>query len=45
MSELVVRAYNVLFGDATTGLHPGNDDDGAEVTRTVLIDVGESACE
>jgi beta-lactamase superfamily II metal-dependent hydrolase len=40
MSELVVRAYNVLFGDALLVSIPERDDDGTEATRTLLIDVG-----
>ena len=40
MSELVVRAYNVLFGDALLVSIPEQDDDGTEATRTLLIDVG-----
>jgi beta-lactamase superfamily II metal-dependent hydrolase len=40
MSELVVRAYNVLFGDAILVSIPERDQHGTEVTRTLLIDVG-----
>ena len=41
MSDLVVHAYNVLFGDAVLVLVPDRDPStGAEVTRSILIDVG-----
>lgn len=40
MSELVVRAYNVGFGDAILVSVPEATDAGAEETRNLLIDVG-----
>jgi beta-lactamase superfamily II metal-dependent hydrolase len=40
MSELVVRAYNVLFGDALLVSIPERDENGTETVRTLLIDVG-----
>ncbi len=40
MSVLRVRAYNVLFGDAVLLSIPDRDLAGAEVTRHVLIDLG-----
>jgi hypothetical protein len=40
MSDLVVRAYNVGFGDAILVSVPEATDGGAEVTRHLLIDVG-----
>lgn len=41
MSELVVHAYNVLFGDALLVLVPDRDPaTGVEVSRSILIDVG-----
>ena len=40
MSELVVRAYNVGFGDALLVSIPEVEPDGGEVTRHLLIDVG-----
>jgi beta-lactamase superfamily II metal-dependent hydrolase len=41
MSDLVVHAYNVLFGDAVLVLAPDRDPStGTEVMRSILIDVG-----
>ncbi len=40
MSDLVVRAYNVGFGDAILVAVPEAADGGTEVTRHLLIDVG-----
>ena len=41
MSDLVVHAYNVLFGDAVLVLVPERAPaTGAEITRSILIDVG-----
>ncbi|WP_159081532.1 ComEC/Rec2 family competence protein [Nocardioides sediminis] len=40
MSDLVVRAYNVGFGDAVLVSVPELTEDGHEETRHVLIDVG-----
>lgn len=40
MSDLVVRAYNVGFGDAILVSVPETSDGGAEETRHLLIDVG-----
>ena len=40
MSDLVVRAYNVLFGDALLISIPDRGADGTEVTRHILVDVG-----
>jgi beta-lactamase superfamily II metal-dependent hydrolase len=40
MSELTVRAYNVLFGDAVLVSIPDRNSQGSEVTRHILIDVG-----
>lgn len=40
MSELVVRAYNVGFGDAVLVSIPESDGAGAETTRHLLFDVG-----
>ncbi len=40
MSDLLVRAYNVGFGDAVLVSIPERADTGAEVVRHLLIDVG-----
>ncbi len=40
MSELVVRAYNVGFGDAVLVSIPDREADGTETVRHVLFDVG-----
>jgi beta-lactamase superfamily II metal-dependent hydrolase len=40
MSDLVIRAYNVFFGDAILVSIPDRGADGVERTRHILIDVG-----
>lgn len=40
MRDLVVRAYNVGFGDAVLVSIPERDAEGAETTRHILFDVG-----
>jgi beta-lactamase superfamily II metal-dependent hydrolase len=40
MSDLIVRAYNVLFGDAILISIPDRASNGSEVVRHILIDVG-----
>ena len=40
MADLIVRAYNVLFGDAILISIPDRQPNGTEVVRHILIDVG-----
>jgi beta-lactamase superfamily II metal-dependent hydrolase len=40
MTDLIVRAYNVLFGDAILVSIPDRQRNGNEVVRHILIDVG-----
>ena len=43
MASLVVRVYNVRFGDAILISVPDEDEGGAPKTRHILIDVGNAA--
>jgi hypothetical protein len=45
MEELIVRVYNVRFGDAIFISVPDEDENGKPVTRYILIDVGNAAAE
>lgn len=45
MKPLRVRAYNIEFGDATLVSIPENDNNGNEIYRHILIDVGNRGTE